>query len=301
MKKPTLLILAAGMGSRYGGLKQMDKLGPSGEAIIDYSIYDAIRAGFGKVCFIVRESFIDTFKNIFEPKLKGRIKTEYITQEIFKVPEGVKINTERQKPWGTAHAVLMAAENINEPFAVINADDFYGAQAFKTLADYFNTSNQDNEYSMVSYFLKNTLSDFGYVSRGVCDFDADNFLTDVVERTRIEKDNDKIFYINQNNEKVFLGGDELVSMNFWGFKPAVFKYFKEYFIDFIKENNNNLKSEYFIPLVINNLIKSNISKVKVLNCDAKWFGVTYKEDKQTTINKIAELVKSGVYPEDLWA
>lgn len=300
MKKPTLLILAAGMGSRYGGLKQMDKLGTSGEAIIDYSIYDAIRAGFGKVTFIVRDSFIDVFKNIFEPKLKGRIKTEYITQEISKVPEGIKTNPEREKPWGTAHAVLMAAENINEPFAVINADDFYGAQAYKTMAEFFKSSNQDNEFSMASYFLKNTLSDFGYVSRGVCDFDSDNFLTDVVERTRIEKDNDKIFYTNENNDKKYMTGNELVSMNFWGFRPSIFKYFEKYFIDFIKENNNNLKSEFFIPLVINNLIKSNIAKVKVLNCDAKWFGVTYKEDKQTTINKIADLVKAGVYPENLW-
>lgn len=301
MEKPTLLILAAGMGSRYGGLKQMDNLGPSGEAIIDYSIYDAIRAGFGKVIFIVRESFIGTFKNIFEPKLKGRIKTEYITQEISKVPEGVKINHEREKPWGTAHAVLMAAENINEPFAVINADDFYGAEAYETIVEFFNTSNQDNEYSMVSYFLKNTLSDFGYVSRGVCDYDSENFLTDIVERTKIEKNNDKIFYLNENNDKVNLTGDELVSMNVWGFKPSIFKYFEKYFIDFIKENNNNLKSEFFIPLVINNLIKSNLAKVKVLNCDAKWFGVTYKKDKQTTINKIADLVKAGVYPENLWA
>ena len=298
--KPTLLILAAGLGSRYGGVKQMDKIGPSGESIIDYSIYDAIRAGFGKVVFVLNPTIEKDFKDIYEPRLKGKIETAFVLQEIDNIPKGVAFNPERVKPWGTGHAVLMAKDVINEPFAVINADDFYGKDAYQVLAEYLkNLTNDQTDYSMVGYLLKNTISEFGTVSRGACSTDNNNFLTGVVERVSIKNQGNTIVY-QENNNEIEIDKNTIVSMNFWGFTPLFFKQLESDFTQFIIENAQQLKSEFFIPLVVNNLIKSGEATIKVLTSSAQWFGVTYQEDKPVTIKQVEKLVKKGVYPENLW-
>ena len=297
--KPTLVILAAGMGSRYGGLKQLDEVGPNGEAIIDYSLYDAIRAGFGKVVFVIRTDFADEFKARFEPNLNQQIEVEYVYQSLDKIPFGSILNPEREKPWGTAHATLMAETAVNEPMAVINADDFYGSKAYQVMTDFLTTSVDENEYSMVGYNVANTLSDFGTVSRGVCSTDPDGNLTTVVERTMIRRDEDGIFYYEGDN-RFRLEESTPVSMNFWGLKTNVFKYLNEGFKEFLLQHGNEPKSEYFIPLLINdNIIKGNIL-TKVLQCDSPWFGVTYKEDKPYVQQRIRELIESGEYPKNLW-
>jgi UTP-glucose-1-phosphate uridylyltransferase len=299
--KPTLLILAAGIGSRYGGLKQLDKVGTSGETIIDYSIYDAIQAGFGKVVFVIRENIEADFRAFFDEKLKGKIEVEYVFQETHKIPEGLSFNPDRVKPWGTGHAVLMAKEVIKENFAVINADDFYGREAYKTLADYFKTEDRsDTDYCMVGYELKNTLSENGYVSRGQCKSDEDNFLFDVIERTHIERKENTIVFQDENEQSITLKEDTLVSMNFWGFTPSYFEFLNEKFSRFIPENTNNLKAEFYIPSVVNDLIEEKRARVKVLHSDASWFGVTYKEDKAGVMKNIQKLVASGKYPKKLW-
>jgi len=301
--KPTLLILAAGIGSRYGGVKQMDQVGPSGESIIDYSVFDAIRAGFGKVVFVLNPKIIDEFMAIYEPRLQGKIETEYILQEISDVPNGVSVPEERIKPWGTAHAVLVAKDYINTPFAVINADDFYGANAFNLLFEFFQSIPIDSDqYAMVAYKLGNTLSDHGSVSRGICTVDNEDFLKYVVERTKIERIDNNIGFQDENNTFDILPEDTYVSMNFWGFTPGLFNYLEKGFVKFInkKENLENPKSEYFIPSVVTELIEGLNASVRVLKSHESWFGVTYKEDKETTIEKIAELVKEGKYPESLW-
>ena len=302
MTKPTLLVLAAGMGSRYGSLKQIDPVGPSGETIIDYSIYDAIRAGFGKVVFIIRKSFEQDFKDIFITKLQPHIQVEYVFQEIDKLPEGLTVSTERTKPWGTAHAVLMAKDVIHEPFAVINGDDFYGSGAFQTMADYLKslTADTQNQYSLVGYQVGNTMSDHGTVSRGVCQEDENEFLLSVTERTNIQYVDGGIAYQEADGATTFLNPETLVSMNFWGFTPEYFKQTEALFSDFVKANSDSLKAEFYIPFAIDNLINSSSASVKVLRSDAKWFGVTYKEDKPLVIEKLAQLVKAGVYPEKLW-
>ncbi len=298
--KPTLLILAAGLGSRYGGVKQMDKIGPSGESIIDYSIYDAIRAGFGKVVFVLNPTIEKDFKEIYEPRLKGKIETEFVLQKINNIPEGIEFNPERAKPWGTGHAVMMAEKVINEPFAVINADDFYGRDAYKVMTGFLQMlSNDQTNYSMVGYRLKNTISEFGTVSRGICNTDENGFLTDVVERTSIERKGKTIVYVEDDKE-VEIDENSIVSMNFWGFTPRIFKQLDRDFRKFITENASRLKAEFYIPLVVNNLIKTSEATIKVLKSDAQWFGVTYQEDKPATIQKVAELVEKGVYPENLW-
>lgn len=298
--KPTLLILAAGMGSRYGSLKQIDAIGPSGETIIDYSVYDAIRAGFGKVVFVIRKNIEKDFKEVFGNRFQNKIKVEYVFQELENLPEGFQLPPEREKPWGTAHAVLMAKDKINEPFAVINADDFYGADAFQKLADFFSqTDMNENIYSMVGYTLNKTLSDHGFVSRGVCETDSEGNLITVVERTKIEKLNGKILF-SEGDAKIELQGNEKVSMNFWGFMPSFFNYTERDFIAFLKESIHIPKSEFFIPLVVNNLIQSKTIKLKVLPTSASWFGVTYKEDKPVVIQKIRDLIARGVYPAKLW-
>ena len=301
--KPTLLILAAGMGSRYGGLKQLDQVGPSGETIIDYSIYDAIRAGFGKVIFIIKESIEDEFKEVFVERLKDRIAIDYVFQETWMVPEGITIPDNRSKPWGTGHAVMMADGKIKGPFAVINADDFYGRGAFETLATYYKdwTPERNSDYCMVGYRVTNTLSEFGAVSRGVCQPDANSFLVDVVERTHIERTGKEIAYKNEQDNPVVIPGDSIVSMNFWGFTPSFFNFLNQGFEAFIKKNAENLKSEFYIPSVVNDLIKSEQATVKILHCEEKWFGMTYKEDRETVVKSIRELVRLGVYPENLWA
>lgn len=297
--KPTLVILAAGMGSRYGGLKQLDEVGPNGEAIIDYSLYDAIRSGFGKVVFVIRTDFAEEFKARFEPKLKDRIEVSYVYQSLDKIPAGSVVNPEREKPWGTAHATLMAEIAVNEPLAVINADDFYGSRAYQVMAGFLATSTDDNEYSMVGYNVANTLSEFGTVSRGVCNTDNDGNLTTVVERTKIKRDTDGIFYY-EDEERFRLLEDTPVSMNFWGLKPNVFKYLNEGFKEFLVQYGNELKSEYFIPLLINDNIVKGTIRTKVLQCDSPWFGVTYREDKPFVQQRIKELIELGAYPEKLW-
>jgi len=297
--KPTLLILAAGIGSRYGGVKQMDKIGASGESIIDYSIYDAIRAGFGKVVFVLNPKIEKEFKEIYERRLAGKIETKYVLQEVNAVPKGVPVNTARVKPWGTGHAVLVAKDVIDEPFAVINADDFYGKQAFAVLAEFFNESaGKPNKYAMVGYRIANTLSENGTVSRGVCQSE-DGFLTDVVERTSIQQDGDDIVFID-NNEKHKIDGNSIVSMNFWGFTPKFFSQLEHDFIDFIDRNAHELKAEFYIPTVVNELIDNNEATVKVLTSNDQWFGVTYQEDKEVTIEKVKQLVEKGVYPNNIW-
>lgn len=298
--KPTLVVLAAGMGSRYGKLKQMDAFGPNGETIIDYSIYDAIEAGFGKVVFIVRDFFKDEFKEMFDKKFGDRVELVYVTQDLNKIPEGFDINPDREKPWGTAHAVAVAEDVVNEPFAVINADDFYGKSAYKVLADYFNNDDSSEDYAVVGYKLKNTLSDHGTVNRGVCYQDADGNLEKVVECIKIRRGDDgRITYPEKDAEKE-LGEDTLVSMNMWAFRPSYFEYFHEGFSNFLNESGSELKSEYFIPLLVDNLITSGALNVKVLDTDADWFGVTYIDDKPIVQQKLQALIDQGAYPEHLY-
>lgn len=297
--KPTLLILAAGIGSRYGGVKQMDKVGPSGESIIDYSIYDAIRAGFGKVVFVLNPKIIDDFKAIYEPRLKGKIKAEFILQELENIPEGIAFNPERIKPWGTGHAVLVAKDYIHEPFAVINADDFYGRHAYQLVSEFLKErDNGDPRYAMVGYKLKNTLSDNGTVSRGICQTSS-GWLTDVVERTSIQQKGGKVVYKDDGSD-VPIDEDAVVSMNFWGFTPKYFEQSEKDFRKFIMENASQLKAEFFIPTVVNKLIKSGKATCSVLTSNDRWFGVTYQEDKPVSIARVKELVEKGIYPGNLW-
>jgi NDP-sugar pyrophosphorylase family protein len=299
--KPTLFVLAAGMGSRYGGLKQLDGLGPNGETIMDYSIFDAIRAGFGKVVFVIRESFEKDFKTTVADKYKGLIDVEIVFHEVTKVPEGSVYNPERERPWGTNHAVLMGKSVINEPFAVINADDFYGKESFVGLVSFLQSvENQRNRYCMVGYHLGNTLSESGAVSRGVCVVDDRGFLQNVVERTKIEEKSGAIVFLDEHDTEVVIVPETPVSMNMWGFTPDYFDYSLEFFKEFLKTDGNKLKSEYYIPFVVNKLITSKIATCKVLYTSAKWFGITYAEDRAQVVLKINELIKTGVYPEKLF-
>jgi len=299
--KPTLFVLAAGMGSRYGGLKQLDGLGPNGETIMDYSIYDAIKAGFGKLVFVIRESFEKDFREIVVNKFKNLIDVEIVFQEISNVPAGCVYNPDREKPWGTNHAVLMGKEVIKEPFAVINADDFYGQESFQVLADFLRgVVGKQNEYCMVGYRVGNTLSESGSVSRGVCVVDENGYLKNVVERTQIEEKSGTIVYIDEKGEEVSIPVDTPVSMNMWGFTPDYFDYSWEYFKDFLAERGQELKSEYFIPLAVNNLIVAGKASCKVLDTHSKWFGVTYAEDRPQVVLRINELVRKGVYPAQLF-
>lgn len=299
--KPTLFILAAGMGSRYGGLKQLDGLGPNGETIMDYSVYDAVRAGFGKVVFVIRESFVDDFKEIVLKKYENIIPTEVVFQELSNVPEGVSYNPEREKPWGTNHAVMMGEDVIHEPFAVINADDFYGKESFEVMARFLEgVSGKTNEYAMLGYHLKNTLSESGTVARGVCEVDENNNLTNVVERTSIIRKDGVILFTDEDGTDVSLAENTPVSMNFWGLTPDYFQYSKEMFIDFLNEKGQELKSEFFIPLVVNNLVMSGKASCKVLDTTADWFGVTYAADRPEVVEKIQKLIDAGVYPEKLY-
>lgn len=300
--KPTLLVLAAGMGSRYGGLKQIDGLGPNKETIIDYSIYDAVRAGFGKVVMIIRKSMENDIKNIFFKKYEDKIAMEAVYQELEYVPEGVSYNPERVKPWGTAHAVLMAKDAIKEPFCVINGDDFYGADAFQTVAKYLNTVSVDSpDYCMVGYQLSKTLSDNGTVSRGICKSNADAYLDEVVECSQISRQDDGIIHFTDDKGVEGKAADNtLVSMNFWGFTPAYFNQLVPAFDNFIRTRGQELKSELYIPTTLTTLIKANEARVKVLRSEAEWFGVTYQADRQMVVDKLAALVKQGVYPTPLW-
>ena len=303
MKKPTLLILAAGMASRYGSMKQIDAFGPNGETIIDYSIYDAIRAGFGKVTFIIKEEFQENFKSIFEPKLAGKIETEYVFQDFDLKKYGIDREVTREKPWGTAHAVLSAKDSVKEPFCVINADDFYGYDSFKKMADFLTTEATDEKFALMGFQINNTLSDFGSVSRGVCKVDSSGNMTEVVERTKVyfkEIDGDKRIVFEENGEITALPSDARVSMNFWGFTPAVFEKTLILFREFVETNYENPKSEFFIPLVADELIKSEEATFKVIPTSEKWFGVTYKEDKPIVQDSISSLLEKGIYPQKLW-
>lgn len=299
--KPTLLILAAGMGSRYGSLKQIDQLGPSGETIIDYSVYDAIRAGFGKVVFVIRRSIEEEFKEVFLNRFGDKIKVDFVLQELDNVPAGITYSKERVKPWGTGQAILVAAEKINEPFIAINADDFYGVEAFKAAADYLTRISdlEQNEYCMIGYQLKNTLSEFGSVSRGICETDPEQFLQTVTERTSIRQTGGKVI-AEEKDEHLELDPDSLVSMNFWGFTPTIFDFLKEKFRVFIEQHADQPKAEFYIPVVVNELIQAGQARVKVLTSTGKWFGVTYKEDREKVVQAIARQVDSGQYPEKLW-
>jgi dTDP-glucose pyrophosphorylase len=301
--KPTLFVLAAGMGSRYGGLKQLDGLGPNGETIMDYSIFDAVRGGFGKVVFVIRHFFEEDFREKILKKYRDIIPVEIVFQELDSLPEGFKLSPDRVKPWGTNHAVMMGKGVINEPFAVINADDFYGRESFKVLADYLSSlEGKQNDYCMIGYRLGNTLSESGSVARGICGKNADDYLTTVVERTYIVRDADgKIKYKDENDELQFVGENVPVSMNMWGFTPEYFNYSDKQFIDFLKNNQENPKAEFFIPLVVNNLIVDGKARVKVLDTPSKWFGVTYAEDRPAVVAKIRELIDKGEYPEKLFS
>lgn len=300
--KPTLLILAAGMGSRYGSLKQIDAVGPSGEAIIDYSIYDAIRAGFEKVTFVIRKSIEQDFREVFGEKLNGKIETEFVFQELDMVPRGISYSPDRIKPWGTAHAIWVAKNHVREPFAAINADDFYGAGSYQAMADYLSMPGAVNssKYCMMGYQIQHTLSDFGSVSRGICESREGGFLNSVVERTEIVRDGKNIFFMDENRNRVSLREDELVSMNIWGFTPSVFEHLENEFADFIRANAAQLKAELYIPAVVNDLVAQDKASVKILPAVDQWFGVTYKEDKPLAVANIKRLIKKGVYPDNLW-
>lgn len=298
--KPTLFILAAGMGSRYGGLKQLDGLGPNGETIMDYSVYDALRAGFGKIVFVIRKDFEKEFREKIISKYEGHVPVEVVFQSLDALPEGFTPDPERTKPWGTGQAVLMGKDVIKEPFAVINADDYYGPESFKLLADALKEmEGQKNRYCMVGFNIENTLSENGGVSRGLCTVDADGNLTDVTECHGIERKNGKLIHILDNNEVPFPENAN-VSMNLWGFTPDYFDYSEEAFVDFLNAHSKELKSEFYIPTVVNNLIKANKISLKVIPTPSKWFGVTYAADRQATVDMFRKLTEEGIYPTPLF-
>ncbi|WP_395804674.1 NDP-sugar synthase [Daejeonella sp.] len=302
--KPTLVILAAGMASRYGSMKQTDGFGPNGETIIEYSIYDAIKAGFGKVIFVIKEEFAENFKGIFEPKLSGKIETDYVFQTFDLKPFGIDIEIERAKPWGTAHAVLAARDAVKEPFCVINADDFYGRESYQKMADFLNNEVKDHEFSMIGYQIDKTLSEHGSVSRGVCEVDGDGNLTEIQERTKVffkaGAEGEKTIVFEENEKEFPLIENTRVSMNFWGFTPKIFDYSADLFKEFALANKENPKSEFFIPLVAEKLIKNKQASFKVIPTQNQWFGVTYSEDKPFVQESIDKLVASGEYPAKLW-
>ena len=308
--KPTLLVLAAGMGSRYGGLKQMDGVGPSGETIIDYSIYDAVQAGFGKVVYVVRESFRELFEQTVKEKYSSvkcpdgePLKFQFVVQELDKIPAGFTLNPERQKPWGTAHAVLMAKDVIHEPFAVINGDDYYGKDSFRILGDWLRSrEGAEGTYSIVGFKLDNTLSESGGVSRGICSYDANGHLTDIEEHLDIRKEEDGVVRGDSSitSQRVVLNESALCSMNMWGFTPDYFTKSEAIFTDFLKENIDQLKKEFYIPFAIDCMIKSGEARCEVLSTPSRWFGVTFKEDRPGVVAKFQEFADEGVYPTPLY-
>ncbi len=300
MQDKTLLVLAAGMGSRYGGLKQMDEFGPNGETIIDYSIYDAIEAGFTKVVFIVREHFKAEFKRVFDKKFTSKVKLEYVTQELDQVPKGIPVHPEREKPWGTMHAVLAGSDVVKEPFCVINGDDYYGKDAFKIASDFFENDHGEDIYSVIGYQLSNTLSEHGTVNRGVCNADEEGNLVDIKECVKIGINKDQSISYPEGGKDILLDPKTLVSMNLFAFHRSVFKYSSDLFASFLKERGMELKSEFYIPAALDTLIKNGTIKVKVLSSTSKWFGVTYKEDKPVVVAKLNNLIEEGVYPSNLW-
>ena len=297
--KPTLLILAAGMGSRYGGLKQIDGIGPNEEPIIEYSIYDAIKSGFGKIVFVIRREFDEAFRSRFD-KFSDKIQIEYAYQEVNIKIKGIT-TVERAKPWGTAHAVLVARDIINEPFAVINADDYYGSESFKLIFDFLNNHCSSSLMAMVGYTLRNTLSEHGTVNRGVCQVDEKNNLVEVIERTKIAEQDGVINYnIDTEDPLGFIDRKASVSMNYWGFHPSIFIEIEKGLKTFMKTNSNNPTAEYYIPNIVTDMIKEGKMAVRVIPTNDNWFGVTYKEDKPMAITAINECISSGIYPKNLW-
>ena len=293
MKDITLLIMAAGMGSRYGGLKQLDSVGPNKETIIDYSVYDAIRAGFNKIVFVIRKEFQNEFRSIITDKFSGKIQVEFAFQELTNLPYGVSCPSGREKPWGTGHAILTTKDLIKEPFVVINGDDFYGLESFKVITEYYQNSGEN--FSMVAFQLDNTLSEFGGVTRGLCTLNGDK-LESVIETGGLRLSKNGI----QSDRDILLNGKEPVSMNVWGFTPNLFGFLESMFKDFLEKEGSELKSEFLIPSVINSLIQNNKKSVHILHSSAKWFGVTYKKDKPHVIEEIKNLIARGVYPEKLF-
>ncbi|MGA7109571.1 MAG: sugar phosphate nucleotidyltransferase [Terracidiphilus sp.] len=298
MTSPTLLVLAAGMGSRYGGLKQIDPVGPSGETIMDYSIYDALRAGFGKVVFVIRKDIEEPFRHTIGGRFESRIAVEFAFQELDALPAGFSLPAGRTKPWGTTQAILAAEEKIHEPFAAINADDFYGAESFRALANHLQSGTQD--YAMIGFVLRNTLSDFGAVSRGICDKDAQGFLRSIVERTSIERDGSGAKSTDPAGNVTPLSGDEDVSMNMWGFTPHTFTQLYDGFVEFLRANGSDLRAECYLPNSVNQLVHAGLARVKVLRSGDAWFGVSYRADRPLVVDSIRQLVDAGRYPERLW-
>ncbi len=299
--KPTLFVLAAGMGSRYGGLKQLDGVGPNGETIMDYSVFDAVRAGFGKIIFVIRHSFEAEFLENVVKKYEGIVPTELVFQEVEDVPEGFSYNKERERPWGTNHAILAGAKAIREPFAVINADDFYGTETFRILANYLTgVVGKTGNYCMVGYRVENTLSESGAVNRGVCTADSAGFLQNIVECTQIEQEGGVIQYRDEHGVMQAIAEGTPVSMNAWGFTPDYFDLSMELFKEFLVENTQSVKAEFYIPTAVDSLIRSGKAKVRVLDTPSKWFGVTYAADRQMVVIRLNELIKKGIYPNKLF-
>ena len=296
---PTLLVLAAGMGSRYGGLKQIDPVGPGGETIIDYSIFDALRAGFGKLVFVIRKDIEEAFRETVGSRFEKRVPVEYVFQSLEAIPPQFTVPAGRNKPWGTTHAILAAADVIHEPFAAINADDFYGAQGYRELAGHFNSGSPG--YAMVGFILRNTLSDFGSVARGVCQVTAEDMLQNIVERTKIERDGNGARNTDADGNVTKLSGDESVSMNMWAFTPSVFPQLRERFQQFLEKSGTDLKAECLIPNTVGELIRDGEARVKVLRTSDSWFGVTYREDRPRVVESVRALIAAGTYPEKLWS
>lgn len=298
MDAPTLLVLAAGMGCRYGGLKQLDPVGPDGETIMDYSIFDAVRAGFGKIVFVIRKDIEEPFKRTIGVRFEKRIAVDYVFQEVGKLLPGFSVPTGRTKPWGTTHAILMAANAIHEPFGVINADDFYGASSYRVLAHHLQSASPD--YAMVGFVLRNTLSEFGTVSRGVCHVSDDGYLKDITELKSIEREGPRITDIDSAGQETLLNGGEIVSMNMWGFTPQILSQLYEQFQRFLQRCGNDVNAECYIPSTVNTLILEGQARVKVLRSGDTWFGVTYREDRPRVVENITRQIEAGSYPRQLW-
>lgn len=299
--KPTLLILAAGIGSRYGGLKQVDGMGPNGESILEFSVFDALRAGFGKVVFVIRKDIEEAFRDKVGQRVAPHIQVEYAFQEMGTALEWLPEAPKREKPWGTGHAILSAKAFLTEPFVAINADDFYGASAFQSIGDFLRTQCAPDRYGMVAYRIGNTLSENGAVSRGVCTVSDAGFLTDVTERTKIERFDDGIHFIGETNDRHFLADQTPVSMNFWGFHPTVLQEIEAQFRAFVNANADNPRAEFYIPKVVNTLIESGKVQCAVMSSESQWYGVTYPADKDTVQGALAGMVNDGLYPGPLWA
>jgi hypothetical protein len=298
--KPTLLVLAAGMGTRYGGNKQLDEVGPSGETIIDYSIYDAIRAGFGKIVFVIRRDIEEQVRERFVDRLQGKIEVDYVFQEITNLPEGVRVAPDRSKPWGTSHAILVTKDKIKEPFGVINADDYYGVESFSLLRDFLLNDKDPNNYCIVGYKLGNTLSDHGHVNRGVCKADENGFLMNIVETRQIEKTREGAIAPGTDGNPIIFTGNEIVSMNLWGFKPSCYEFLGKEFRNFINAYGMDLKSELDIPTSVDKFVKSGEITIKILMSNERWFGVTYREDKPFVVESIKKMIRKGVYPARIY-